>query len=234
MLQYALRYLEHDSLMKAVDDRSNSGTQVKLKKPSSTVVFSTSDSQGTSIGVLFFLHFLIFKTMKTQTKRGSTTQAKTQFVAITNDVQLVNQEVEKAYTLMVDKAIDLLKKFEVSKFRTYAMMEHTKNEQNTNLVREFLSYFHNITLSMNPKDGKYYIFIDLGQEALEKFGSNLTNQLLRLAYETTHSNDNTIGIEYALRVTFLPSDQHHNFFYRRVAEGETGYVSISTVEKEAA
>ena len=167
--------------------------------------------------------------MKTQTRAKA--QTKTQFVAITNDIQLVNQEVEKAYTLMVDKAIDLLKRFEVTKFRTYAIMEHTKNEQNTNLVREFLSYFHNITLSMNPKDGKYYIFIDLGQEALEKFGNNLTNQLLRMAYETTHSNDNTSGIEYSLRVTFLPSDQHHNFFYRRVAEGETNYVSIATVDK---
>ncbi|WP_231492235.1 hypothetical protein [Pedobacter sp. Leaf170] len=170
--------------------------------------------------------------MKTQTKR--TTQTKTQFVAITNDVQLVNKEVEKAYTLMVQKAVSLLTKFDVNKFRTYCEMEHTKNEQNTNLVKEFLCYFYNITLSMSPKDGRFYIFVDFGQEALEKFGSNLTNQLLRYAYEVTQSNDNTDGIEYALRVNFLPSEQNHNFFYRRIAEGETDYVSIATVEKEAA
>ena len=168
--------------------------------------------------------------MKTQTKRK--TQTKTQFVAITNDVQLTNQEVEKAYTLMVQKATSLLTKFDVNKFRTYCEIGHTKNEQNTNLVKEFLCYFFNITLSMSPKDGKFYIFIDLGQEALEKFGSNLTNQLLRYCYEVTQSNDNTSGIEYAIRINFLPAEQLHNFFYRRIAEGETDYVSIFVVEQQ--
>lgn len=170
--------------------------------------------------------------MKTQTK--TKTQSKTQFVPITTDIQLTNNAVEKAYTLMVEKAINLLRRFDVAKFRTYALMDHTKNEQNTNLVKEYLSYFHNITLSMSPKDGKLYIFVDLGQEALEKFGSILTNNLLRECYCLTHSNDNTTGIEYALRVNFLPADQLHNFYYRRIVEGETGYVSIGVVEKEAA
>ncbi|WP_231465321.1 hypothetical protein [Pedobacter sp. Leaf132] len=168
--------------------------------------------------------------MKAQTRVKA--QTRTQFVAVTADVQTVNKEVEKAYTLIVDKAIELLKRFEVTKFRTYAMMEHTKNEQNTNLVKEYLSYFHNVTLSMSPKDGRFYIFLDCGLEALEKFGSSLTNQLLREAYSITQSNDNTTGIEYALRVNFLPAEQQHNFFYRRIAEGETDYVSINTVEKQ--
>jgi len=170
--------------------------------------------------------------MKTQTRAKA--QTKTQFVAITNEIHIINQEVEKAYKLIVDKATESLKRFEVTKFRTYAIMEHTKNEHNTNLVSEFLSYFHNITLSMSPKDGRFYIFLDFGFEALEKFGNAITNQLLRDAYYITQSNDNTTGIEYALRVNFLPNDQHHNFFYRRIAEGETGYVSINTVEGKAA
>lgn len=152
--------------------------------------------------------------MKTQTRAKA--QAKTQFVAITNDVQQVNKEVEKAYTLMVEKATELLKRFDVAKFRTYCLMDHSKNEQNTKLVKEFLCYHWNITLSMSPKDGKYYIFIDLGLEAIEKFGSNLTNQLLRECYILTQSNDNTGGIEYALRVNHIPSDQLHNFYYRRL------------------
>lgn len=170
--------------------------------------------------------------MKTQTKAKA--QSKTQYVAITTDVQQVNQQVEKAYTLMVEAATELLKRFDVAKFRTYALMDHTKNEQNTNLVKEYLSYFHNITLSMSPKDGRFYIFIDLGEEALQKFGSTLTNNLLRECYRLTQSNDNTTGIEYSLRVNYLPGESLHNFYYRRIVEGETGYVSIVTVEKDAA
>ncbi|MGM9478838.1 hypothetical protein ACS5PU_20610 [Pedobacter sp. GSP4] len=170
--------------------------------------------------------------MKTQPKTKA--QSKTQFVPITTDIQLTNNEVEKAYTLMVDKATELLKRFDVAKFRTFALMDHTKNEQNANLVKEFLCYHWNITLSMSPKDARYFIFIYLGQEALEKFGSILTNNLLRECYQLTQSNDNTGGIEYALRVNYLPADSLHNFYYRRIVEGETGYVSIGTVEKEAA
>lgn len=169
--------------------------------------------------------------MKTQTRKKP---VQTQYVAITNEIQLANKEVEKAYTAIVGKAGELLRKFELTKFRTYAEMEHTKNEQNTNLVKEFLSYHWNITLSMNPKDGKLYLFIDLGLEALEKFGSGLTNTLLREAYQLTHSHDNTQGIEYALRVNFIPSDHLQNHYYRRIVEGETDYVSIVTVEREVA
>lgn len=168
--------------------------------------------------------------MKTQTRKKPTTQ----YVAITSEIQLTNLEVEKAYTSIVSKASQLLKKFDLPKFRTYCEMEHTKNELNANLVKEFLSYHWNVTLSMNPKDGKLYIFIDLGGEALEKFGNGLTNALLREAYQLTQSHDNTQGIEYALRVNFNPSEQLHNFYYRRIVEGETDYVSIVTVDREVA
>ena len=98
------------------------------------------------------------------------------------------------------------------------------------MISEHLNYFWNITLS-NSKDGRSFIFIDLGAEALQRFGSGLTNQFLRKAYEITQSHDNTGGIEYALRVNFQEADQLHNFFYRRVAEGENNYVSIATVDK---
>lgn len=165
--------------------------------------------------------------MKTQTRK----QQKTNYVLVDDELLKTNIEVEKAYTLIVGKAIDLLCHFELNKFRTYCEIEHTKNEQNTNLIKEHLSFHWNITLSLSPKNGKSYMFIDLGLESLQKFGSNLTNQLLRYAYQVTESHDNTKGIEYALRITFLPADQLHNFFYRRVAEGETEYVSLQTIEK---
>jgi len=165
--------------------------------------------------------------MKTQTRK----QQKTNYVLVDDELLKTNIEVEKAYTLIVGKAIDLLCHFELNKFCTYAEIEHTKNEQNTNLIKEHLSFHWNITLSLSPKDGRSFMFIDLGLESLQKFGSGLTNQLLRYAFSVTDSHDNTKGIEYALRITFLPADQLHNFFYRRVAEGETAYVSLHTVEK---
>lgn len=43
--------------------------------------------------------------MKTQTKAKA---PKTQFVPITTDIQLTNNAVEKAYTLMVEKAINVI------------------------------------------------------------------------------------------------------------------------------
>jgi hypothetical protein len=158
-------------------------------------------------------------------------QQKTNYVLVDSELLLTNKEVEKAYTLIVSKAIELLDRFELNKFRTYCEIEHTKNEHNTNLVKEHLSFHWNITLSISPKDGRSFMFIDLGLESLTKFGSGLTNQLLRYAFQVTESHDNTKGIEYALRVTFLPADQLHQFFYRRVAEGETNYVALHTVEK---
>jgi len=166
--------------------------------------------------------------MKTQTRQQ---QQKTNYVLVDSELLLTNNEVEKAYTLIVSKAISLMDRFDLPKFRMYAEIDHTLNEHNTNLVMEHLSFHWNITLSISPKDGRSFMFIDLGLESLNKFGSNLTNQLLRYAYQVTESQDNTDGIEYALRVTFVPADQLHNFFYRRIAEGETGYVSLHTIEK---
>ncbi|RZK23606.1 MAG: hypothetical protein EOO43_08285 [Flavobacterium sp.] len=168
--------------------------------------------------------------MKAQARTQKTAQPQTQFVVINEQQVLVNSEVQKAYNLIVDAAIEQLRKFDLVKYRTYATVDHLKNEYKSNMISEHLNYFWNITLS-NSKEGKSYIFIDLGGEALERFGNGLTNHFLRKAYEITESNDNTVGIEYALRINFKEADQHHNFFYRRVAEGENNYVSIATVDK---
>lgn len=168
--------------------------------------------------------------MQTKARTAKAVPTQTQFVVINEQQVLVNKEVQKAYNLIVDAATEQLRKFDLAKYRTYATVDHIKNEYKSNMISEHLNYFWNITLS-NSKDGRSFIFIDLGGEALERFGSGLTNIFLRKAYEITQSHDNTGGIEYALRVNFKEADQHHNFFYRRVAEGENNYVSIATVDK---
>ncbi|HKG07185.1 MAG TPA: hypothetical protein VKB19_12035 [Pedobacter sp.] len=167
--------------------------------------------------------------MKTATKTRQAPGAKTQFVMVTTELQLNNQEVQKAFDAITKSATELLRKFDVPKYRTWLMVDHTKDEQNTNMVSEYICHFWNITLSAN-KDGRYYIFIDIDEESLNRLGNGLTNSLLRSAFIATHSNDGTPGIEYSLRVNYSLSNIQ-NFFYRRVVEGETDTVSIFTEEK---
>jgi len=163
--------------------------------------------------------------MKTKTRN----QTKTKLVLINAELQQNNDAVEKAYTAITNEASELLRKFELAKYRTHLSVEHCKDPQNTNLVREFISYFWNVTLS-NSKEGKSYIFISIDENGLEKFGSGLTNLLLRSAFKITDSINTEFDIQYAMRVNYMPMDIH-NFFYRRIVEGETDLVSIYTVEQ---
>lgn len=144
--------------------------------------------------------------------------------------QIINKKVEKAYSTVVNSAIDLLRDFEPVEFRTYCEMEHTKNELNANLIKEFLCFFWNITLSKSTKDSRYYIVIDLGKEALEKLGSCLTNLLLLKIYSAMRSNEETTCTLYALKINFLPLELL-SYFHSNIAHGETSYISITTVEK---
>jgi hypothetical protein len=167
--------------------------------------------------------------MVTKTKRQPKTKPVTNIVMVTPELQQNNEAVLKAYTKIVQKATELLQKFELSKYRTYVEIDHTKDPQNANYVAEFACHFWNITLS-NSKEGKSYIFINYDGDFIEKFGSNLTNQLLRTAYTATNSEDGTIGIEYALRVQFTDYDVH-NYFYRLTFEGETDTIRIGCVDR---
>ncbi|MFN0290057.1 hypothetical protein [Pedobacter helvus] len=166
---------------------------------------------------------------KTKKQTKATTQPKTSYVMLTPELQHNNDAVLKAYTKIVQKAIELMKKFELSKYRTYVEVDHTKNPQNAQYVAEFVCHFWNVTLS-NSKEGKSYIFINYDSSFIERFGSSLTNQLLREAYRVTNSEDGTIGIEYALRVQFTDYDVH-NYFYRLTFEGETDIISIGCAER---
>lgn len=158
------------------------------------------------------------------------TAPKTKFVLIDAQLQQNNFEVANAYSMITKSAIELLQRFELTKYRTWINVEHCKNtkQQNTQLVREWVSFFWNITLS-NSKEGKSFIFISIDETAIEKFGNGLTNLLLRRAFLLTQSTDNGLNIEYALRVNYMPMDVH-NFFYRRLVDGETDIVSIFTEE----
>ena len=136
-----------------------------------------------------------------------------------------NYEIANAYQLIINEAINLIRRFELTKYRTWINIEHAQGSKETHLIREFVTFFWNITLS--SKDSKSFIFISYDETAIEKFGSALTAQLLRHAYQYTQSKNNKLNIEYALRVNFIPMDIH-SFFYKRIVDGENNIVSIHT------
>jgi len=166
--------------------------------------------------------------MKTKTKAQPKKQV-TQFVLVTPELQVNNEQVLKAYTKLVEVGVELLKGFELSKYRTYVILDHKKNEMNTSLLNEFVCHFYNITLS-NAKDGRSFIFIDLDEQFITKFGGNLANRLLRQAYQLTQSEDNTKGIEYCIRPNFVPNDVR-NYFYRLTFNGETDVISLLVADR---
>jgi hypothetical protein len=149
---------------------------------------------------------------------------------LTNEqLQIINQKVESIYTLIVSNTIDLLKDLKSFELRTYCEMEHTKNELNANLIREFLCQFWNITLTESPKDHRYYIVIDLSKEALKKYESDLTNKLILKIYSVICSNEEPIDTQYSLKINFTPIELL-NYFNSTIAQGETEYISITTIE----
>jgi hypothetical protein len=162
-------------------------------------------------------------------KQTKTAVQKTNLVMDTPELQQNNEAVMKAYTKIVQKATELLTKFEMRKYRTYVEVDHTKDPQNVSYISEFACHFWNITLT-NGRDGRSLIFFNYDSTYIDKFGSNLTCQLLREAYKVTNSEDGTIGSEYALKVQFKDYDVH-NYFFRLTFEGETDTISIRCVER---
>lgn len=165
--------------------------------------------------------------MKTHSKTKDQANEK----SIAKQTQIINEEVEKSYTLIIDKARDLLKRFEGLEFRSYCEIDHTKNEQNTNLVKEFLCYFWNITIYINLENGRYFIQIDMGKEELTKFGNGLTNLLFSEVYRVIQANGDTAHTENNLLINFKPLPML-NYYYSIIARGETEYINISTVETD--
>lgn len=151
-----------------------------------------------------------------------------------NSVQTLNpldsdELVENNYELIITKAINLLKKQTTTELRTYCTMDHSKNELNSNLIKEFLCYFWNITLSTDINTGRYCIDVDFGKEALVKFGNSLANSLIQEIFSVLHANEQSAHPEFPLFINFVPIE-HLTHWYRTIAQGETDYVSIFTVE----
>lgn len=95
--------------------------------------------------------------MKAQTRTQKASQPKTQFVVINEQQVLVNQEVQKAYNLIVDAATEQLRKFDLAKYRTYATVDHVKNEYKSNMISEHLNYFWTLPYQTARTEGHSYL-----------------------------------------------------------------------------
>ncbi|GGC63202.1 hypothetical protein GCM10011387_16010 [Pedobacter quisquiliarum] len=137
--------------------------------------------------------------------------------------------VERTYELIVAKAINLLKDQSTTEFKSYCTMDHSKNELNSNLIKEFLCYFWNITLSKDINNGSYCIDLDFGKEPLIKFGNCLANSLVQEIFRVLHAKEQSAQPEFPLFINFVPIE-HLTYWYRTIAQGETEYVSIFTSE----
>lgn len=165
--------------------------------------------------------------MKTQTRTKPPAK-----IPITG-IKTKNKAITKAYQLVVEEAITILKQFKEPQHLTYCRMDHLKNDQNTNMIKEFLCYFWNITLSVSPHNKRRQIQLDIGKEGLEKIGYTLTNFLISkiisvilASGDITDAEDDFILNSRPLAL--LP------YFYSTIARGETEYISIFTINTDVA
>ena len=144
--------------------------------------------------------------------------------------QKMNAEVLQAFNLITQSARAVVSNFETKKYRTSVLINHLQNNSNS-LVKEYLSYFFNVTLTRN-KNSLLVIYIGFDTEAVTRFGSMLHNQLIREVMKHTMQDNTSVNIESCIRVDANTKDVRY-FFYKRITEGENEYVTITVDEPVA-
>jgi hypothetical protein len=137
--------------------------------------------------------------------------------------QLVNNEVVRVFELITQSAQDVVRSFESKKYRTSVLIDHMQNNNN-NLIKEYLSYFFNVTLTRN-KNSLLVIYIGFDSEAITRFGSMLHNQFIRQIMAHTAKENTLVDIESYIRID-AGTKEVRNYFYKRITDGESDYVNI--------
>lgn len=150
-------------------------------------------------------------------------------IFLTQNLQLRNETVEKAYLNIVKQCKELLTPFESLKYRTSATVDHTKSGKDTNLINEWLCYFWNVTLTKN-RHNYLMIYISYDEEALTRFGDKLFNRMLRTVMRCTNLEAFDFNIENCIRIDHSATDIQP-FFISRILNGEKEFVSICAEDK---
>jgi len=135
---------------------------------------------------------------------------------------------ETVYHLIVNEAIVLLKNFNSIEKRTYCLIDHTKSEQNTNLMQEFICYFWNISLQIGPHKETGSIQIDIGKEGLVACGGTESACLLFRTLQILHLCGLSPERNNILFINNRPLQLLY-YYNSIIARGETESVSIESV-----
>jgi hypothetical protein len=144
-----------------------------------------------------------------------------------NVEQQMNNEVYRVYSLITQSAREVVSSFETKKYRTSVMIDHLQNNGNS-LIKEYLSYFFNVTLTRN-KNSLLVIYIGFDTEAVTRFGTLMHNKLIREVIRHTTQENTSVNIESCIRVDANTKDVRY-YFYKRITEGENEYVTITVDE----
>lgn len=145
--------------------------------------------------------------------------------------QQINNEVIRVFDLITKSATEVVKSFESKKYRTSVIVDHMQNNNNS-LIKEYLSYFFNITMTRN-KNSLLVIYVGFDSEAITRFGTMLHNQLLREIMKHTMKENTSVDVENCIRID-AGTKEVRNYFYKRITDGESDFVTITVDEQVAA
>jgi len=132
--------------------------------------------------------------------------------------QLRDKKVVEAFDQINKAGQQLLTVFETAKYRTVITLDHEQNDKYPNLQQECISYFWNLTLSLN-KQSQLVMYFTYDTEAAAKFGTKIFNTMIRNIMKYTAVEFTKINIEDCVRINTATTEVH-NFFYKRFVDGE--------------
>jgi len=160
-----------------------------------------------------------------------TVKTQDETLKITQNLEARNKEVDKAYVKIIESTKSLLTPFESRKYRTIITVNHSKSGKETNLIKECLCFFFNLTLATN-KAGYRMIYFSYDEDAFAKFGARLYNRVLRQIFRHTMFDATKVSIEDCVRIS-LTASEVQKFFINRLANGENDFVSFEVEETQA-
>lgn len=150
-------------------------------------------------------------------------------VILAQNLEQRNIAVEEAYHSIVKQTRELLTAFDSLKYRMSVTVDHLNSGKSTNLINEFLSSFHNFTLTRN-RFGYSMVYVSYDEDSLTRFGDKLFNRMLRIVFNTTNSVVGGLNIENCIRIDHCATDIQP-FFINRLFSQEKDYITVHTEEK---
>lgn len=167
------------------------------------------------------------KTLKTP--KEMTVITPSEEIISAQNLELRNENVEKAYHNMIKHTRELLTAFETLRYRMHATIDHTRSGKETNLINEWICYFWNYTLTKN-RFGYNMVYVAYDADALTRFGDKLFNRMLRVVFKCTNIESSDINIENCIRIEHCATDIQP-FFINRLLSDPKDYVVITAEEK---